>query len=310
MDTKEYDIIVVGAGPAGLTAAIYGRRAGKSVLILEKETFGGQITHSPKVENYPGFPAISGNELAEKLIDQALSLGSELDVDGVISVLDAGEWKSVITERSEYLARAVIIASGARHRVLGLEREEEFTGKGVSYCVLCDGAFYQGKPVAVIGGGNSALQEAILLSETSSHVTVIQNLEKLTGEGTLIKNLCSRSNVKILYNTIVTALEGKEELKALELLNTAKNEKSRLEVDGIFVAIGQEPENAPFAEVAPLDERGYIVSSEDCLTPTPGIFVAGDCRTKSVRQITTATGDGASAALAACKYIENTRFSS
>ena len=310
MDTRQYDIVIVGAGPAGLTAAIYARRAGKSVLILEKETFGGQITHSPKVENYPGFPEISGNELAEKLIDQALSLGADLDVDGVIQVLDAGEWKSIITERSELLARAVIIASGARHRVLGLEREEEFTGKGVSYCVLCDGAFFQDKPVAVIGGGNSALQEAILLSETSSHVTVIQNLEKLTGEGALIKNLCSRNNVKIIYNTIVTSLEGKKELEALELLNTATNEKSRLEVEGIFVAIGQQPENGPFAEVCPINEAGYIVAGEDCTTPTPGIFVAGDCRTKGIRQITTATGDGASAALAACKYIENTRFSS
>ena len=309
MDTRQYDIVIAGAGPAGLTAAIYARRAGKSVMILEKETFGGQITYSPKVENYPGFPEISGNELAEKLIDQALNLGAELDVDGVIQVLDAGEWKSIITERSEYLARAVIIASGARHRVLGLEREEEFTGKGVSYCVLCDGAFYKGKPVAVIGGGNSALQEAILLSETSSHVTVIQNLEKLTGEGALIKNLCARPNVKIIYNTIVTSLEGKKELEALELLNTATNEKSRLEVDGIFVAIGQAPENKPFEDVCPL-ENGYIAAGEDCLTPTPGIFAAGDCRTKGIRQITTATGDGASAALAACKYIENTRFSS
>ncbi|MBO5958955.1 MAG: FAD-dependent oxidoreductase [Lentisphaeria bacterium] len=303
----DYDIIIAGAGPAGLTAAIYARRAGKSVLVLEKAAFGGQITHSPKVENYPGFPVISGNELAEKLLDQAIALGAEVDVDAVTDVVDLGEWKSVITERKEYITHAVIIASGSKHRTLGLPNEEELTGNGVSYCVLCDGAFFAGREVAVIGGGNSALQEAVLLSETCSKVTVIQNLGFLTGEESLIKNLQARQNVYFIFNTIVTGLQGKEELTGLKLKNTEDNTESDFAVDGIFVAIGQVPENKPFAGVCEIDERGYIVANETCCTKTPGIFVAGDCRTKGIRQITTATGDGASAALAACKYIEDTR---
>ncbi len=306
-ETKQFDVIVVGAGPAGLTAAIYARRAGKCVMILEKESFGGQITHSPRVENYPGFPVISGNELAEKLIDQALNLGAELDVDAVLNVIDCGDWKSVITERTEYLARAVIIAAGSKHRTLGLPNEEELTGNGVSYCVLCDGAFFAGKEVAVIGGGNSAMQEAVLLSDICSKVTVVQNLAMLTGEASLMKKLEERENVSILYNSVVSALIGTDELTAIRITDTISGEITNLPVNGIFVAIGQVPENQPFEMVSTINEYGYIEADESCLTGTPGVFVAGDCRTKSVRQITTATGDGTSAALAACKYIEDNK---
>lgn len=304
-----YDIVIVGAGPAGLTAAIYCRRAGKSVLLLEKETFGGQITHSPKVENYPGFPAISGGELADKLMDQAILLGAELDVDTVIDVGDQGEWKIVVTERTQYLAKAVIIASGSKHRTLGLPNEEELTGNGVSYCVLCDGAFYAGREVAVIGGGNSALQDAVLLSDTCSKVTVIQNLGFLTGEKKLVEILESRENVSFIYNTVVEGLIANDEgeLATLQLKNTETDDTSYLDVDGIFVAIGQKPENKPFARVCKLNDYGYVEAGENCLTGTDGIYVAGDCRSKTVRQITTATGDGAVAALAACKYIEMER---
>ncbi len=304
-ETKAYDIIIVGAGPAGLTAAIYARRAGKSVLILEKDSFGGQITHSPRVENYPGFPVITGNELAEKLIDQALNLGAELDVDGVLNVMDCGDWKSVITERTEYLARAVIIAAGAKHRTLGLPNEAELTGNGVSYCVLCDGAFFADKEVAVIGGGNSAMQEAVLLSDICKKVTIVQNLAELTGEAALIRKLEERENVSVIYNCVVTALVGTDELTAIRITDTTTDEVTNLPVNGIFVAIGQEPENQPFEMVSTINGQGYIESDESCLTGTPGIFAAGDCRTKTVRQITTACGDGASAALAACKYIES-----
>lgn len=304
-----YDIVIVGAGPAGLTAAIYGRRAGKSVLLLEKETFGGQITHSPKVENYPGFPAISGGELADKLMDQAILLGAELDVDTVIDVGDQDEWKIVVTERTQYLAKAVIIASGSKHRTLGLPNEEELTGNGVSYCVLCDGAFYAGKEVAVIGGGNSALQDAVLLSDTCAKVTVIQNLGFLTGEKKLVEILESRDNVSFIYNTVVDALIANDEgeLTSLQLKNTETDDITYFDVDGIFVAIGQKPENKPFTRVCKLNDYGYIEAGENCLTGTKGIYVAGDCRSKTVRQITTATGDGAVAALAACKYIEMER---
>ena len=299
-----YDLVIIGAGPAGLTAAIYARRAGKTVMILEKETFGGQITHSPKVENYPGFPAISGVELAEHFIDQALGLGAELDVDAVTGVTRQDDGFEIRCERSNYQARAVIIATGAKPRRLGVPREDEFTGNGVSYCVLCDGAFFAGKHVAVIGGGNTALQDAVLLSDTCRQVTVVQNLAFLTGEQQLIDLLKSRENVDYLYNRTVESLEGEGELSALALRDAASGNIEHLAVDGVFVAIGQVPENTAFADVCALDERGYIIADENCLTGCDGVFVAGDCRTKTVRQITTATGDGAAAALAACRYLE------
>lgn len=308
MDSQSFDLVVVGAGPAGLTAALYARRAGKSVMVLEKDTFGGQITHSPKVENYPGFSAISGNEFAEKLMDQVLSLGANIDVDSVTDITDCGDCKKITTERCVYEAKAVIVAAGSKHRQLGLPGENDLIGSGVSYCVLCDGAFFAGREVAVIGGGNTALQEAVLLAETCKKVTVIQNLAFLTGEASLTQNLAARTNVDYIYNSIVAGLEAQNgELVALTLKDTADGKESRFPVNGVFVAIGQVPENEPFHNVCNLDERGYIVAGEDCLTCTPGVFVAGDCRTKNVRQITTATGDGAAAALAACRFIESLR---
>ena len=304
MENQISDLVIVGAGPAGLTAAIYARRAGKSVMILEKETFGGQITHSPKVENYPGFPEISGIELAEKYLDQVLALGAELDVDEVIGIEQRSDGFLVKCEHSQYPCRAVILATGAKPRRLGVAREDEFTGNGVSYCVLCDGAFYAGKHVAVIGGGNTALQDAVLLSETCSRVTVIQNLSFLTGEESLIANLRSRSNVDFVFNRVVDALEGDGELTGIVLRDTESGDVEPFTVDGVFVAIGQVPENQAFADICRIDERGYIAANESCLTDCAGVFVAGDCRTKTVRQITTATGDGAAAALAACHYLE------
>ena len=303
-DNNRFDVLIVGAGPAGLTAAIYARRAGKSVLVLEKDTFGGQITRSPKIENYPGFAVVSGSELADKLIDQVMALEASLDVAAVTAITSEGSWKKVSTEGVTYYAKAVIIAAGAKHRTLGLPREDELTGNGISYCVLCDGAFYKDRHVAVIGGGNSAMQDAVLLAETCSRVTIIQNLAFLTGEKRLADKLNATPNVDIIYNTVVTEFIGSPELTALKLHNTADNSDSRFDVDGIFVAIGQAPENQPFADTCPLDDNGYIVAGEDCLTATPGVFVAGDCRTKAIRQITTATGDGAIAALAACKYLD------
>jgi thioredoxin reductase (NADPH) len=306
MNTRYYDIVICGAGPAGLTAAIYARRAGKSVMILEKSTFGGQITHSPKVENYPGFAEISGNELADIFMDQAINCGAELDVDEVLDIIDTGARKIVVTaSETEYSAGAVIIAAGAKHRQLNLKREDELTGHGVSYCVLCDGAFFQGKDVAVIGGGNSALQDAVQLSEICNKVTVVQNLGFLTGENSLIETLKTRKNVEFIFNNVVSGLEGDTDLTAITLQDTTTGNQMRLPVHGIFVAIGQEPENTPFAGVTRIDDRGYIISGEDCLTGTQGIYVAGDCRTKQVRQVTTATGDGASAALAACRYLDS-----
>lgn len=298
-----YDIIIVGAGPAGLTAAVYARRAGKSVLVLEKDTFGGQITFSPKLENYPGFQEISGNDLAQKMLEQALNLGAEIDMDTVTDVVD-GEVKAVIGEAGRYEAKAVIIAAGAHHRRLNLPKEEELIGNGISFCAVCDGAFYKGQHVAVIGGGNTALQEILLLSEVCDKVTVVQNLAFLTGEKKMIQLLEAKENIEVIYNTIVTAYEGEDALKAIHLVNTETNETSRLEVDGIFLAIGTAPENEAFRKVSKLDEWGYIEADERCLTGTSGIFVAGDCRTKAYRQIATAVADGAAAALNACRYLD------
>lgn len=298
-----YDIIIVGAGPAGLTAAIYARRAGKTVLVLEKDTFGGQVTFSPKLENYPGFQEISGNELAQRMLEQALSLGADIDIDTVTGIR-AGDVKTVVGESGSYEAKSVIIAAGARHRRLHLPNEEALIGNGISFCAVCDGAFYQGQHVAVIGGGNTALQEIALLSDVCSRVTVVQNLAALTGEEKMIRSLAAKTNIDYLYQTIVTGYEGEDALTALQLLNTETNEASRLVVDGAFLAIGTAPDNGAFADVAELDGAGYIVAGESGETKTPGVFVAGDCRTKAYRQVATAISDGAAAALNACRYLD------
>ena len=298
-----YDIIVIGAGPAGLTAAIYARRAEKSVLVLEKETFGGQITHSPKVENYPGFIQMSGNEFAEKLIEQALHLEAEIELDEAKAIEDHGDYKRVICENGSFDGRTVIIATGSKHRQLGVARENDFVGAGVSYCAVCDGAFYRGKTVAVIGGGNTALQEAVMLSDICEKVTLVQNLAFFTGEQKLLDQLKKKDNVFFITSSVVDALQGEDELTGITIRNTDTNETTDLTVDGIFVAIGQVPENEPFKAVVPLNDWGYIISDESCAMGG-GVFVAGDCRTKQVRQIATAISDGAVAAVAACRYLD------
>lgn len=300
---NRYDILIIGAGPAGLTAAIYARRAGKSVLVLEKDTFGGQITFSPKLENYPGFETISGNDLAQRMLEQAMALGANVDMDTVLGIED-GAVKTVIGEAGRYEARAVIIAAGARHRRLGLPHEEELIGNGLSFCAVCDGAFYQDAHVAVIGGGNTALQEILLLAETCKKVTVVQNLAFLTGEQKMIDQVLARDNVEILYSTLCVGYEGTEQLTGLRLQNAETGAERSLAVDGAFLAIGTEPENLAFASLAPLNEAGYIKADESCTTPTAGIFAAGDCRTKTYRQVATAVADGAAAALNACRWLD------
>ena len=302
-----YDIIIIGAGPAGLTAAIYARRAEKSVLLIEKATFGGQITHSPRVENYPGFISLSGSELGEKLFEQAMTLGTDIELDTVTGISgEAGHLTVTCEGGSTFEGKTAIIATGSRHRDLGLENEEKFVGEGISYCAVCDGAFYKGKTVAVIGGGNSALQEAVLLSEGCTHVTVVQNLPYLTGEHSLQNILAGRDNVSFIYSTVVAGILGDDTFEGLRLRNVDTNEETALTVDGTFVCIGQIPENAAFADVVKLNDYGYVAAGEDCRPETaiPGVFVAGDCRTKSIRQVTTATADGAVAALAACRYLD------
>lgn len=301
-----YDVIVIGGGPAGLTAALYSLRADKTALIIEKGGFGGQITHSPKIENYPGFEQISGNELADKMVEQVLAQGAEVELTRAVGIEKKPDGFTVHTEDGDFDGKTVVIATGAKHRQLGVEGENELVGEGISYCAVCDGAFYKGKHVAVIGGGNSALQEAVLLSEGCSRVSVIQNLAFLTGEERLAAKLRSRDNVDFTFSTVVAGFESKDgQLKAVRLRNTETGEESALYLDAIFVAIGLVPENGDFADVAELDGYGYIASDEKCATGTPGVFCAGDCRTKNVRQIATAVADGATAGLAACRYIDN-----
>jgi thioredoxin reductase (NADPH) len=301
-----YDIIIIGGGPAGLVAAVYARRAGKSVLVIEKATFGGQITYSPKVENIPGFVSLTGNEFAEKLVEQALELGTEVEAAEVVGLRDYGDSKVVVTESGDrFQARAVIIATGARHRLLGLENEENLIGNGISFCAVCDGAFYTDKIVGVVGGGNSALQEALLLSEQAKKVYVIQNLDTLTGEVALREQLAAKKNVEILLGTVVDSLRGEDELRAITLRTLANDSIRTLALDGLFIAIGLVPQNEPFAKLVRLDERGYVQADENCATSLNGVFVAGDSRHKRIRQVTTAAADGAVAALAACDYVDS-----
>ena len=301
-----YDIIVVGGGPAGLTAAIYGLRAGKSVLVIEKNAFGGQIAYSPKVENIPGTKVISGTEFADKLTEQAMALGADVELEKVVKVEKTGDVFSVSTEEeSVFEGKTVILAVGVKHRTLGLEGENELIGSGISFCAVCDGAFYTGQEVAMIGGGNSALQEALLLSEVCKKVTVVQNLADFTGEKKLADALLEKENVTAIFSTVVTGYESANgTLSGLRLRNEKTGEESRISVDGAFLAVGLMPENEPFAPLAQLNDWGYFASGEDCCTGTPGVFVAGDCRSKTIRQVVTAAGDGAIAAMAACRYLD------
>ena len=299
------DIIIIGAGPAGMTAALYALRADKSVLLLEKENFGGQITFSPRLENYPSIMEISGSEFANLLLDQVMAHGAEIELAEATETKDMGDYKIVCTEYGDFEAKAVIIATGSKHRHLGLDGEEELIGSGISFCAVCGGSFFTNKNVAVIGGGNTALQEAVMLSDICNKVTIIQNLSFMTGEKRLLSILEQKNNVEMIYDTIVTGLESnKSELCAINIKNTNTEEERSLKLDGMFIAIGQVPENEAFSNITALNDYGYIISDENCLTDTKGVFVAGDCRTKKIRQVTTASADGAVAALAACRYID------
>lgn len=298
-----YDILIIGGGPAGLTAATYGCRAGKSVLVLEKETFGGQITWSPKVENFPGFVSISGAELGDRFMEQAMEQGAQVELEEAVSVSREGEVKTVTcASGAEFQCRSLIIAAGAKPRMLGLPGEAELVGNGVCFCAVCDGAFYKDKVVAVNGGGNSALQDALLLSEKCSKVYLIHRRDSFRGEAKLVEALKQRKNVEFVMNSRITALVGEDELRGI-VVKTGE-ESREIALEGLFVAIGHAPDLGAFGSLLELDERGYAASGEDCLTRTPGVFVAGDCREKTVRQLTTAAADGSAAALAACAWLD------
>lgn len=300
-----YDIIIVGGGPAGLSAALYSLRAEKKVLVLEKNSFGGQIAIAPRVDNFPGVPSVSGAALADTMLRQVTEKGGEIDLAEVLSVEDRGAYKIVHSTDGDLEAKAVILATGARHRHLGLEREEELTGNGVSYCAVCDGAFYKDRPVAVCGGGDAALQDALLLSGLCSTVYIIHRRDEFRAEAANVSAVRAKSNVRLVMNSVVTELVGEDELTGVAVRDKLGGEAKVLPVDGLFVAVGFESENAPFHDVAELSAEGWFNSDESCRTKTPGVFAAGDCRQKIVRQLTTAISDGATAAVAACRYIES-----
>jgi len=297
------DIIVIGGGPAGLTAAVYARRAGKSVLVLEKDALGGQITWSPKVENYPAVPAVSGMDLGNRMAEQAMDMGAEVEIDEVLRIEDFGSHKRVYGSfGTEYDARAVILAAGAKPRKLGLKREDELVGSGVGYCAVCDGAFFKGQAVAVNGGGNSALQDAVLLSDLCSRVYLVHRRGSFRGEEALVDRLRGKENVEFVLNAVITGLKGDSELSGITVEQDGVQRE--IPVSGLFVAIGHEPDLAAFADFLDRDAQGYAASDEGCLTKTEGFFVAGDCRRKKIRQVTTAAADGAVAALAACAWLD------
>lgn len=296
-----YDVIIVGAGPAGLTSAIYAVRAMKKVLVLEKLNYGGQIINTLNIENYPASPNVSGFDFATKLYNQAKDLGAIVKFENVIQIKN-GNIKSVITSKNTYEAKSIILATGSQNRKLGLENEDNFSSKGVSYCATCDGAFYKGKDVAVVGGGNTALEDALYLADIAKTVYLIHRRDEFRGDAATFNNLKSKNNVKFIYNSNVTKLIGDDKLEAIEITNNDGNKENIL-VSGLFVAVGRIPLNDSFNELIKLDSAGYIKACEDCHTNIPGIFVAGDIRSKDVRQLVTAVSDGAVAATSAIKFI-------
>lgn len=299
-----YDIIIVGGGCAGLTAAIYARRAAKSVLLFENQSYGGQISFSPSVENYPGFTDISGFELSDKMYEQISALGTKTSFETVIGIKIDGKAKTVITDSGEYTCKAVIIAAGLKHRKLGLDNEEKLTGHGVSYCAVCDGAFFKGRDVAVCGGGNTALQDAVFLADLCKSVTLIHRRDTFRADAHIIASLKEKSNVKYILNSNITALNGDNMLHSVTVADKLTGKTHDIEISGLFVAVGHIPQNDPFKSLVKLDEYGFIIAGEDCRTSADGIFAAGDCRVKEIRQLTTAAADGAVAATNACRYID------
>ena len=298
-----FDIIIVGAGPAGLTAAIYGRRASKSVLVLEAKAWGGQIINTPDIENYPVVAHISGFDFANQLYEQAKALGAEIVLDKVVELRDLGDRKEVVTPRQTYEARTVILATGSENRKLGVEGEDRLVGRGVSYCATCDGNFFRKKTVAVVGGGNTALEDALYLADLAEKVYLIHRRDQFRGEETTVAKLKQRENVEMIYNATVTRLLYEKRLTGIEVTDKLDGSVRTLALQGLFVAVGRIPENENFRSLVELDPSGYAVADESCHTRTPGVFVAGDNRTKAVRQLVTAAADGAVAATEAVKFL-------
>lgn len=299
-----YDIIIIGGGVSGMTSALYSLRNGKKVLLIEGESIGGQIAQSPRVENYPTHKEISGLQLGEELFNQISDLGVEFEFDIIEKVEKIGDYFYVKGEFGEYKSKSVIIANGVKHRKLRLPNEDKFIGKGIYYCAICDGPFFEGKDVTLIGDGNTALQYALLLSNICSKVNLVIMFDKFFGDDNLVKAVEKRKNIEITRNSKTIELLGEESLEGIRF---EKDGKTTFDIMGtpLFVAIGQVPDNKKFENLADLDHQGYFDSDETTMTKTPGLFVAGDTRKKLVRQVTTACGDGAVAATQACNYLNN-----
>ncbi len=299
------DILIIGGGPAGLTAAIYAARAGRSVVVCERETLGGQITQSHQVDNYPGLPRISGMELSDAFCAQAMDAGAEIAFASVESLVHNPDGTFTAEADDETItAKAVILATGARPKSMEIDNEAKLIGKGVSYCALCDGAFFKDKDAVVVGGGNTAFSDALFLAKLCNHVTIVHRRDSFRAEQASVELAKNTANITLMtpYSPIALTEDGK--LTGVTVKNVTTGETQTIPASAVFVAFGRQPDCGLIADLADFDEQGYAASGENCSTKTPGLFVAGDCRSKEVRQLTTATADGTIAATAACEYLE------
>ena len=297
------DVIIIGAGAAGLTAAIYCTRAGLSTLVFDKNIYGGQVSITSEIENYPALEKITGSEFAERIYKQAVQMGAQVEFEEVISFDFSGEIKRIATPTGERECRAVILATGAQRRKLGCPGEQELTGRGVSYCATCDGAFFRGKTAVVVGGGNTALEDALYLSGICKEVTLIHRRDRFRGEKRLSERLAQKDNCRVIWNSAVEKILGEQRVTGIQIKDTQTGDLSSLDTDAVFVAIGLNPDTGIFKDALQLDPAGYIAAGEDCKTNLPGVFVAGDNRSKPLRQIITAAADGAVAASQAIALV-------
>lgn len=300
-----FDIIIIGGGMAGMTSALYSLRDNKSVLILEKEAVGGQIAKSPRVENYPTIKQISGMELADQLFEQIIDLGVKFELENVKKITKEGNIFNVTTDYKTYQSKAVIIATGAKPRTLGVENEDKLIGNGVYYCAICDGPFYAGQEVVLIGDANSAMQYALMLSSYCKKVKMMTLFDHLCGEQNLQDEVKNSDKIEIYHNMQTLRFVGNEKLEGVIFLDKNTGKEVRFDCPAVFVAIGQKPDNKIFEDFADLDKNGYLIADEKCSTKTPGLYVAGDCRQKQIRQVTTAIGDGTIASINACRYVDS-----
>ena len=301
-ETKMHDIIIIGGGPSGMTAALYALRANKTVLILEKENFGGQIANSPKVENYPTIKEISGSDLSDRMSEQILDMGADFELEDAKEIKKIGDIFEVTTNYNTHQARAIVIANGVKHRTLGLPKEEELIGKGVYYCAVCDGPMYKGKEVYLIGDANTALQYAVLLSGYCTKVHMFCLFDHFFGDPILQDRVRAKENVEVTFNMNLVEYKGENHLEGLVFENTQTHEKHEFKTDNVFVSVGQIPDNEKFSNLVEL-EKGFIITDEDMCTKTPGVFACGDTRKKAIKQVVTACNDGAIAAMSAVKYL-------